>query len=52
MTNGDHRSVGVNNLLAVFLQSPVEAGGYGFSPNQNAYCTYLHVNEETKELTR
>ncbi|KAK5268368.1 hypothetical protein LTR96_006075 [Exophiala xenobiotica] len=33
-------SVGVNNLLAVFLQSPVEAGGYGFSPNQNAYFTF------------
>lgn len=36
-----YRSVGVNNLLAVFLQSPVSAGGYGFTPNQNAYCMYF-----------
>lgn len=32
------RSVGVNNLLAVFLQSPVKENGYGFTPNQNAEC--------------
>ncbi|KAK4946611.1 hypothetical protein LTR10_014463 [Elasticomyces elasticus] len=33
-------SVGVNNLLAVFLQSPVSANGYGFTPNQNAEFTF------------
>ncbi|KAK6367284.1 hypothetical protein LTS17_010209 [Exophiala oligosperma] len=33
-------SVGVNNLLAVFLQSPVSEKGYGFTPNQNAEFTF------------
>ncbi|KAI4187437.1 MAG: hypothetical protein L6R41_002816, partial [Letrouitia leprolyta] len=28
--------VAQTNLLAVFLQSPVEAGGYGFSPAENS----------------
>ncbi len=28
--------VGLNTTLAVFLQTPVVAGGYGFSPSQNA----------------
>ena len=28
--------IGQNTLLAVFLQTPVEAGGYGFTPSQNA----------------
>ena len=28
--------VGLNTTLAVFLQTPVAAGGYGFSPSQNA----------------
>ena len=32
--------VGVNTLLAIFLQSPVEVGGYGFTPEQNAYCEF------------
>lgn len=30
--------VAVNTLLGVFLQTPVELGGYGFTPEQNAYC--------------
>jgi hypothetical protein len=31
--------VAVNTLLGVFLQTPVELGGYGFTPEQNSYCT-------------
>lgn len=34
-------AVAVNTLLGVFLQTPVELGGYGFSPSQNAECQYL-----------
>ena len=33
-------AVAVNTLLAVFLQSPLEAGGYGFTPTQNALFTF------------
>lgn len=29
-------AVGVGAVLSIFLQTPVEAGGYGFSPQQNA----------------
>jgi len=32
--------VGLNATLAVFLQTPVEFGGYGFSPQQNAEFTF------------
>lgn len=32
--------VGVNTLLAIFLQSPVKVGGYGFTPEKNAYCEF------------
>ena len=28
----------INTLLAVFLQNPVEEGGYAFTPQQNAAC--------------
>ena len=30
--------VGIQSLLAVFLQSPVALGGYGFTAQQNALC--------------
>jgi hypothetical protein len=30
--------VAVNTLLGVFLQTPVEFGGYGFTPEENSYC--------------
>jgi hypothetical protein len=33
-------SVGVNTVLGVALQTPVEVGGYGFTPSQNALCEY------------
>jgi hypothetical protein len=33
-------AVAVNTLIGVFLQTPVELGGYGFSPSQNAECQY------------
>lgn len=31
---------GVSTSLALFLQTPVEQGGYGFSPGQNAAMTF------------
>ena len=34
-------SVMINILLTVFLQTPVDKGGYGFSPLQNAACECL-----------
>lgn len=33
-------SVGVNITLSIFLQTPVEAGGYGFTPQQNAFFSF------------
>lgn len=33
-------AVAVNTLLAVFLQTPTAAGGYGFTPTQNALFTF------------
>ncbi|KIW19389.1 hypothetical protein PV08_03684 [Exophiala spinifera] len=33
-------SVAVTTLLSVFLQEPVEAGGYAFSPRRNAAFTF------------
>ena len=30
----------VNTLLAIFLESPIEEGGYDFTPQQNAACEY------------
>lgn len=36
-------SVAINTFLAVFLQEPVEHGGYGFSPLQNAACMLTKV---------
>lgn len=33
--------VGFNTLLSVFLQEPVEAGGYGFTAQETAGCKYL-----------
>lgn len=30
----------VNTMLAVFLQTPVSQGGYGFTPIQNAYFSF------------
>jgi hypothetical protein len=35
--------VGVNTLIAVYLQSPVAEGGYGFNPGQNAECKSLFL---------
>ena len=32
--------VSFNTLLSVFLQDPIEVGGYGFSAQQNAACKY------------
>lgn len=34
-------AVSVNILLGVFLQTPVEAGGYGFTPTENAAFSFL-----------
>lgn len=34
-------AVSVNILLGVFLQTPVEAGGYGFTPVNNACFSFL-----------
>ena len=31
-------SVAVTTLISVFLQEPLEAGGYAFSPKRNAAC--------------
>jgi len=31
-------NVGMNATTPVWLQKPVKAGGYGFSPLQNAFC--------------
>lgn len=31
-------SVMLNIVLTIFLQTPIEVGGYGFSPRQNAAC--------------
>lgn len=33
-------AVGVNLTLALFLQTPVEQGGYGFTPGQNGAFTF------------
>ncbi|KAL9617545.1 MAG: hypothetical protein Q9160_007662 [Pyrenula sp. 1 TL-2023] len=33
-------AVAVNTLLSIFLQTPSEAGGYGFTPTQNALFTF------------
>lgn len=33
-------SVAMNSLTPVWLQKPVEAGGYGFTPIQNALCKW------------
>ena len=43
--------VGLNTTLAVFLQTPVKFGGYGFSPQQNAEFTFAQwVSFLTAEL--
>ena len=31
-------TIALTVLLAIYLQTPVSVGGYGFSPLQNAYC--------------
>lgn len=31
-------SVGIQTLLGVYLQTPVEEGGYGFTPERQAFC--------------
>jgi MFS family permease len=36
-------AVGVNTTLAVFLQTPEVAGGYGFTPSQNAWFVFTQV---------
>jgi hypothetical protein len=33
--------VALNSLSPVWLQKPIEAGGYGFSVEQNAICQCL-----------
>ncbi|EXJ57722.1 uncharacterized protein A1O5_12512 [Cladophialophora psammophila CBS 110553] len=33
--------IGINTLLSIFLQEPVEDGGYGFSADQNASFTFV-----------
>ena len=33
-------AVGLAIVVSIFLQSPVSDGGYGFTPNDNAECTY------------
>ena len=33
-------NVAVSTLLAIFLQEPLKAGGYGFSPNRNAAFSF------------
>lgn len=35
--------VTINTLLTVFLENPVTEGGYGFTPQQNAACTFTIV---------
>lgn len=32
----------INTLLAIYLETPEEEGGYGMTPQQNAACEYLH----------
>ena len=34
-------AVGLAIVVSIFLQSPENEGGYGFTPNDNAECTYL-----------
>ena len=36
--------IAINTFLSIFLQSPVEEGGYGFSPDRNASCEYSSVH--------
>ncbi len=33
--------IGINTLLSIFLQEPVEDGGYGFSADRNASCEFF-----------
>ena len=31
-------AVGLGIIVSIFLQTPIEEGGYGFTPKQNAEC--------------
>jgi hypothetical protein len=42
--------VGFNTLLSVFLQEPVESGGYGFSAQQSAACKYPKCHAKVVEM--
>ena len=35
--------VATHTLLTVFLETPVEEGGYGFTPQRNALCKCSHM---------
>ena len=34
-------AVGLAIIVAIFLQTPEEVGGYGFTPRQNALCEWI-----------
>ena len=34
-------AVGLTIILSIYLQTPEKAGGYGFTPKQNAECGLL-----------
>lgn len=42
--------IAVNTLLTVFLQEPEIVGGYGFTPEQNAACTFTSTPLESESL--
>jgi hypothetical protein len=44
-------SVAVTTFLSVFLQEPLEIGGYDFSPKRNAACEYMFCRVRGTLLT-
>ncbi len=44
-------SVAVTTFLSVFLQEPLEAGGYAFSPKRNAACQSLFQSPASRTIS-